>query len=61
MNNTLFTGRAKLLERIENVIRKDALEMKVLVVTGMGGLGKSEICLKVVNDMRREYAMPPCE
>jgi hypothetical protein len=61
MINTLFTGRAKLLESIESAVLKDILELKILVITGMGGLGKSEICLGVVNDMRREYATPPCE
>jgi len=54
MINTLFTGRAKLLERIEHAVRKDILEPKILVITGMGGLGKSEICLRVVNDLRQE-------
>jgi hypothetical protein len=59
MVNSLFTGRAKLLERIKHAARKDILEAKIFVITGIGGLGKSEICLRVVNDMRQEYATPP--
>lgn len=59
MINNLFTGRVKLLERIKHAVRKDILEVKVLVITGMGGLGKSEICLRVTNDVRQEYATAP--
>lgn len=59
MNNNLFTGRAKLLERIKHAVRQDTLEAKIVVITGIGGLGKSEVCLRVVNDMRQEYATPP--
>ena len=56
MINNLFTGRAKLLERIKHAVRQDILEAKIIVITGIGGLGKSEVCLRVVNDMRQEYA-----
>lgn len=38
MINTLFTGRKKILERLENCIRKDMMEAKILVITGMGGV-----------------------
>jgi len=56
--NNLFTGRAKLLERIKDAIRKYAPEEKIFVITGLGGLGKSEVCLKIANEMRQEYATP---
>jgi nucleoside-triphosphatase THEP1 len=32
-----------------------ALHQKRFVLTGMGGQGKSEICLRVVNEVRESY------
>jgi ABC-type phosphate transport system ATPase subunit len=52
--NTLFTGRKKLLERVKYALRKESPEQKVFVIIGMGGMGKSEICLKIANEMREE-------
>jgi len=59
--NSLFTGRARLLERIKHAMRKDVAEEKVFVITGLGGLGKSELCLKIANEMRQEYDTPPSQ
>jgi hypothetical protein len=59
MINNLFTGRAKLLRRIEQAVHKDILEVKIFVITGMGGLGKSEICLRFANDMKQGYTTTP--
>ena len=56
--NTLFTGRTKLLERVKDAMRSEKLEQKVFIITGLGGVGKSEICLKIANEMRQEYATP---
>lgn len=61
--NSLFTGRSELLGRIQNAFRMNEAsgtkEQKRLVITGMGGLGKSEICLKVANLMREECVAAP--
>ena len=54
--NSLFTGRKKVLERVKNILRRDVPDQKRFIITGLGGLGKSEICLKIANEMRQEYA-----
>ncbi|TVY71301.1 Protein SERAC1, partial [Lachnellula suecica] len=57
--NTLFTGRDKLLLRIQKAIHCDPTsppdKQKRFVITGMGGQGKSEICLKVASQMQKEF------
>ncbi|KFY66945.1 hypothetical protein V496_01838, partial [Pseudogymnoascus sp. VKM F-4515 (FW-2607)] len=57
--NSLFTGRSRLLDRIQSAFRIDkassAKGQKRLVITGMGGQGKSEICLKVADLMREVF------
>ena len=55
--NSFFTGRKKILETIEKAIldnlkTQDVSQPRGYVVTGMGGQGKSELCLKVVHDLR---------
>jgi hypothetical protein len=52
--NTLFTGRAEILKRIENAITitGDVNMQRRFVITGIGGQGKSEICLKMVDRVR---------
>lgn len=56
--NSLFTGRIELLDRIQGALcvneGADTKEQKRFVITGLGGQGKSEICLKVANSMREE-------
>jgi adenylylsulfate kinase-like enzyme len=58
--NNLFTGRRELLLRIQKAIHCDQAsnpdKQKRFVITGLGGQGKSEICLKVASQMREEYA-----
>ncbi|PMD38716.1 HET-domain-containing protein [Hyaloscypha variabilis F] len=57
--NDLFTGRVELLLRIQKALRYDrtsSLEkQKRFVITGLGGQGKSEICLQIANQMRAEF------
>ncbi|KAH8674828.1 hypothetical protein BGZ60DRAFT_279597 [Tricladium varicosporioides] len=57
--NDLFTGRSELLLRIEKAIYCDPTsspdKQKRFVITGMGGQGKSEICLKVASQMRKQF------
>jgi hypothetical protein len=56
--NDLFTGRTELLGRIQDALRgggtQCAEKQKRFVITGLGGQGKSEVCLKVANLMREE-------
>lgn len=57
--NNLFTGRESILSKIEAVLRQGVDEPHAsfqtrFVITGMGGQGKSEICLKLANSMRKQ-------
>jgi hypothetical protein len=56
--NTLFTGRTKLLDRIRQSFRVDqtfySKTQRRFVITGLGGLGKSEVCLHAASLMREE-------
>ena len=60
--NTLFTGRDELLLRIQKALRYNHTsspnKQKRFVITGLGGQGKSEICLKIANELRQEYDYP---
>ncbi|PQE15930.1 Tetratricopeptide-like helical domain protein [Rutstroemia sp. NJR-2017a BVV2] len=57
--NTIFTGRGELLYRIQKAIHSDSSsspdKQKRFVITGLGGQGKSEICLQVASQMREEF------
>ncbi|TVY32372.1 Kinesin light chain [Lachnellula occidentalis] len=54
--NNLFTGRTKLLDRIQEAMRDNrANNQRRFVITGLGGQGKSELCLKVASLMREEF------
>jgi phage/plasmid-associated DNA primase len=59
--NDLFTGRGELLLRIQRAIYYDQTsppdKQQRFVITGMGGQGKSEICLKVASQMREEFVL----
>lgn len=56
--NRLFTGRSEIIDRIKGAIRDDGTQhadkQKVFVITGLGGMGKTEICLQVANTLREE-------
>ena len=57
--NPLFTGRKDLLQELNGIIR-DALENPLnrmqcrVVLSGMGGQGKSEICLQLAHSLRHK-------
>jgi hypothetical protein len=55
--NTLFTGRTDILQRIESDLTTttDLGQQRRFVITGIGGQGKSEICLKVADLVRERY------
>lgn len=56
--NSLFTGREEILSELEGIVRND---MKIssrqdprrIVISGMGGQGKSEICLQLAHRIRQ--------
>ncbi|MCJ1351862.1 MAG: hypothetical protein MMC33_001846 [Icmadophila ericetorum] len=57
--NSLFTGREKNLNIIKDALQPNKensifREQKRFVITGQGGHGKSEICLKIANAMRQD-------
>jgi signal recognition particle GTPase len=63
MVNSLFTGRSEVIERIQSALRDNGLDTTkqqrvVIVITGIGGMGKSEMCLKIADLMREEYVSP---
>jgi Mrp family chromosome partitioning ATPase len=57
--NSLFTGRKRISETIEAALRGDLNTdhkvQKRYVITGIGGVGKSELSLNIANNMRKEY------
>lgn len=55
--NTLFTGRTELLSRIKSAMQGESEHDNVFVITGLGGLGKSEICLRIAHETREEYSL----
>ena len=56
--NPLFTGRGDTLSALERMIR-DAVAQPVgqhprrIVISGMGGIGKSEVCLQLIHRVDR--------
>lgn len=60
--NTGFVGRTEILTTIKNAIRNNQKagsirQQQRFVITGMGGQGKSEICLKIADMVRHEYVI----
>jgi tetratricopeptide (TPR) repeat protein len=59
--NNLFTGRSDVLLRMEKALYGDHIDkQKRFVITGMGGQGKSEICLKFASQAREKYILIMC-
>jgi tetratricopeptide (TPR) repeat protein len=61
--NSLFTGRTELVDRIQSALRDDdqgTTKVKRLVITGIGGMGKSEVCLQIAHVMRKECVAESC-
>ncbi|EFR01288.1 hypothetical protein MGYG_04293 [Nannizzia gypsea CBS 118893] len=55
--NTHFTGRVEIIKRVKSAItlQERSQKQRRFVITGMGGLGKSEICLKVADELREAF------
>lgn len=55
----LYTGRGGLGERLAQVFSFDPStpqkQQRSFVIVGVGGIGKSEVCLKFVEDHGDEY------
>lgn len=56
----LYTGRQELGERLAQMLSFDpsapSIQQRTFVIIGIGGTGKSEVCLKFAEDHRDEYA-----
>lgn len=57
--NSLFTGRSDLLSRIQKALQSKSIsvaqQQRRFVITGLGGQGKSEICLQIASLMKQQY------
>ncbi|KAL5313277.1 hypothetical protein ACEPPN_019010 [Leptodophora sp. 'Broadleaf-Isolate-01'] len=57
--NSLFTGRSVLLSRIQKALQSASIsaaqKQRRFVITGLGGQGKSEICLQVASLMKPRF------
>ena len=55
--NNLFTGRTEIIAKIMNAISnsRHMTQQHRFIIGGMGGQGKSEICLQIANKLRQEY------
>ena len=55
----LYTGRGDLGKRLTHVFSYDPssspIQQRTFVIVGLGGTGKSEVCLKFAEDHRDEY------
>lgn len=54
--NNFFTGRTETLTKIMNAIdnSRRMQQQHRFIITGMGGQGKSEICVQIANKLRQE-------
>ena len=56
--NSLFTGRSDLLSRIQKALQNQSISVvhkqRRFVITGLGGQGKSEICLQIASLMKQQ-------
>lgn len=56
--NSLFTGREEFLKEMKLALCTPVPDkQRRYVVTGMGGMGKSEVCLKLGEEVVNEYAV----
>ena len=55
----VYTGRGEIGERLARVLSFDPStspkQQRTFVIIGVGGIGKSEVCLKFAEDYRDEY------
>ena len=57
--SSMFVGRDEELNELKRLLTHSESERfdstRILVITGMGGIGKSEICIKLAHDIREEF------
>lgn len=58
--NKLFTGREDIMDELGSTINQvlnspPTVEQCCIVISGLGGLGKSEICLQLAQKYRRDF------
>ncbi|KAH6717032.1 hypothetical protein BKA61DRAFT_316777 [Leptodontidium sp. MPI-SDFR-AT-0119] len=57
--NSLFTGRSNILFRIQKALQSQSISVvqkqRRFVITGLGGQGKSEICLQIASLMKQQF------
>ncbi|KAI0891362.1 hypothetical protein F4806DRAFT_482908 [Annulohypoxylon nitens] len=53
--NPLFVGQKSVVEQIIAAMRGNSNSRRVFVITGPGGIGKSEVCLQVADNLLNEY------
>ncbi|KAI1470948.1 uncharacterized protein F4812DRAFT_419582 [Daldinia caldariorum] len=52
----IFTGRRDIIQKIRNAVTSSRSHtQKRFVLTGIGGMGKSEICLRAAQELREEF------
>ena len=58
-SSRLYTGRRELGERLAEVFSHgpwtSLTQQRIFVIAGLGGTGKSEVCLKFAEDQRDRY------
>ncbi|KAH7354935.1 hypothetical protein BKA65DRAFT_549010 [Rhexocercosporidium sp. MPI-PUGE-AT-0058] len=57
--NSLFTGRSDLLDRIQSALQSESISIaqtqRRFVIIGLGGQGKSEICLQIASLLKHKF------
>ena len=61
--NTFFTGQKRLLKMLREIICDNPQQevhekQRRFVIIGIGGAGKSEVCLKFAEENRERYMFP---
>ena len=59
-SSALFTGREDIIEKLKNHFAPQVqgnTERKSFLLYGMGGIGKTQICLKFVEEMADRYSL----
>lgn len=59
--NRLFTGRDVILQQLSGLVKSEHEKndhQTRIAITGLGGLGKSELCLNLIEKVREKYRTP---
>ena len=50
-SSPIFTGRRDVLDKLEKIFSHKVTSRLVCLLWGMGGIGKTQICLKFIEEM----------